>query len=187
MLLSNDGGVLSDFAEVRKKVLAAVTANFSSVVCRALPLACRRRLLDRIARSLIDYRSTRWPYSPTLARQQDALQRRCIATVAGTPRTAEETVDEWQRRRSREHGSVARSWGLWSARHSMRLQSWRDHVDRERCRDTMLWHCWSWHDAEWRREQRRLAGSRSVFAGRLGLRTVTHVQPRWQESIPEAT
>ena len=51
--------------EVRGSVISAVLKNFGTHVKRAVDLQSRLRLLERVALSCIDYRSSRWPRSPT--------------------------------------------------------------------------------------------------------------------------
>ena len=159
--------------------------NFGLHVKSAVDEAARLRLVDRVARSVIDYRSSRWPASPTLYRQQDELQRRCLCIACGSERLPGEGIDDWQRRRSRDAGSLARSAGLWSQRHSDRRWSWRQHIEREGTRNTMLNHVWNWRGQRWREEQRRRAGSWSALAGRLGSRAFARVLPRWEDSFDD--
>ena len=185
MLLDNRGAVIRDFLEARNAVLGGMLRNFGSHVRRATSQATRLRLIERIARGPLDYRNSRWPISPDLSRRQDALQRRCISIACGCKRDAGEDIDSWQRRRSRQSGDIARSCGLWSARHARRVQEWRAHVERSADYGSPMADIWRWHDAAWRRAQRQRAGSGSLLAGRLGTRAITHVYTRWEDSLPD--
>ena len=172
--------------EVKAQVLAATVANFSSQVRRSTPIAARLRLLSRVALPVLDYRATRWPRSPTLSRQQDTLQRRCLNIAAGVPRKRDEQIDEWQRRRSRHAGGLARRQGLWSERQYDRMLAWREHVERAHQYSTIPSAIWVWRDDRWRRAQRLSMGSRTAAAGRLGTRVITHVFPRWEDAFVPA-
>ena len=183
-LLDSRGSALEDFDEVKKAVLTAVILNSGSHVKRALGDAQKRALLERVALSRLDYRSTRWPRSETLNKKQDALQRRCLSILFGSARLQGEDVDTWQRRRSREAGALAREHGTWSNRHAVRVTNWRHHVERADARGELIAHIWAWRDRAWRQRARMAAGSESRDAGRLGLRAVTHVCPRWEDSLP---
>ena len=61
---------------------------------------------------------------------------------------------------------------------------WRGPVERSGARESILAHMWAWRNAAWRRSRRIDLGSASVLAGRLGSRVVTHVYPRWEDSLP---
>ena len=183
MLLDNRGAMLNDFREVHRAVISAMMLNFGSHVCRATCEASKLRLIDRVARTVFDYRNTRWPASPVLARSSDALQRRCISIACGPPRRPGEDLDVWQRRRSRHAGEVARQRGLWSERHLLRLYDWRMHVLRSERHGSLMAPLWKWKNADWREQQRQRAGSARVVAGRLSSRVLTHVYTRWEDSL----
>ena len=106
-----------------------------------------------------------------------------MSIVAGVPRKRDETLDEWQRRRSRNSGAIARKQGSWSERHLDRPLAWRAHLERAATYDTIPATIWFWRDALWRQDQRNRVGSRSLLAGRLGTRVVTHVYQRWEDSL----
>ena len=186
-VVGHRGSVMQDFREVKQQVIGVTLRNFGSHVCRAVSQQSRLRLLDRVARSSLDYRNTRWPLSPVLIRAQDSLQRRCVAIACGCPRRPHEDIGTWQRRRSRNCGEIAKGRGLWSERHGKRLLDWRAHVERSAAHGSLMSHVWHWHDASWRQSQRERAGSSSFLAGRLGARVLTHVHTRWQDSLPDNT
>ena len=65
------------------------------------------------------------------------------------------------------------------------MRLWKSHVERDAVRDSFMAHLWTFRNADWRRKQRERAGSHSIFAGRLDSRVVTHVCPRWEETVDE--
>lgn len=184
MRLDNRGSAIPDFREVRQQVLASVVLNFGSQVKKALTREGRLKVIERVGASIFDYRNSRWPLSPSLARAEDALQRRILLIAHGSARRADEDLDTWQRRRSREAGVEARQVGLWSERHAKRMLMWRAHVERDSARGSMLSHLWHHQNAAWRMSRRERAGSSSSFAGRLDSRVLTHVCPRWEDTLP---
>ena len=182
-ILDRRGSALPDFRAVRRKVIAAMLSNLGTHVVRSLSSKLRVQFSMRLAQGILDYHNSRWPISETLSKAQDALQRRCLLVADGSARRHGEELDAWQRRRSREAGAVARAVGLWSSRQRSRMVSWMQHVEREQPRDTMLYHLWTNENERWRIDRRGAQGSASVLAGRLGARVVTHVFPRWEDSL----
>ena len=183
MAVSSSGSVQKDVREVRAQVLYAAAQNFSSVVRSALTTAARRRLLDRVCRSSVDFRAARWPVGPALGRSLDSLQRRCLALAVGCARREGEPMDHWQNRRRREFGALARQHGVWSARQLRLARAWKAHVERSAAYDSLLSRVWMFKNARWRENQRRIAGSCSILGGRMGTRVCTHVYERWEDSL----
>ena len=181
--VSGDGGVREDLSSWRRAVLAAVIRNAGGLTRRCLDDRHRCRLLDTVARPLLDYRAARWPVSSTTGRFVDAVQRRVILMLSRVPPLDGEDIDGWQRRRSRWAGDCARRWGLWSSRAEVRARAWLQHLRRERNHDSMASQALRWRGQEWRRQQRLAAGSARADAGRLGTRVLTHVNLRWEDSL----
>ena len=184
-VLAADSSAHACFAAAKASVLAAVARNFSRCSKRALGVQRKRILLDRVARSVIDFRCSRWPVSPSLSRALDSLQRRCIATIINLPREPGDDMNTWQRRRSRHAGLLARSWGTWSDRHLARCRSWHEHLHRDRNASALPAIILLHKGQEWRCRRRLAMGSSRSDAGRLASRVLTHVHPRWEDSLQE--
>ena len=102
------------------------------------------------------------------------------------PRREEEAMESWCRRKSRSAGDLARRSGLWSARHAARVSDWQEHISRSRNCHNASAIVYKHEDQAWRRQRRLEQGSVSADAGRLGSRVLTHVHPRWQDSVPSS-
>ena len=182
VLVSNDGSIGSDLEAWKKAVMAAMLRNTSGLARSVLSLKQKERHMNAFGTVLLDFRCPRWPVSPAAGRFLDAAQRRVIAGLLELPRRADEDIDGWQRRRSRECGAVAREWGLWSLRHEERARRWQAHITRDHA-GTMAGLIYRWRGRAWRAEQRQRAGSGHRDAGRLGTRVLSHVNLRWEDSL----
>jgi len=185
MLISNSGSVAADMEACRRGVWGSYVHSCSSAAATKLPLGLKLRLLDRAGRAAVDFRSSRWPTTPTAARLLDSLQRRCLILAQRLPRNCDETMESWCYRRSRAAGALARDRGLWSTRHVQRARAWRDHLLRERNHDSPASILFRFHGAQWRAQRRLAAGSARTAAGRLRSRVLPHVHARWEDSVAE--
>ena len=181
--LAWDTSAFPCFAATKAAMLSAIAGNFNRNSKRALDPRRKLALIDRVARSVLDYRSSRWPISPTLTRALDSLQRRCFATALDLPRRPDEDLTTWQRRRSRHAGQLCRELGPWGQRHADRCRNWHAHLTRERNSASLPAIIFAHQGAAWRRERRLAAGSSRSEAGRLASRVLSHVHPRWEDSV----
>ena len=92
-----------------------------------------------------------------------------VAVLLGLKMWPGEDIGEFVRRRMTEAGRVCRRQRLWSERVAQRIVNWDAHLRRGHC-SSWASQAYAWRNSSWYRARRVVAGSASVWAGRLGLR-----------------
>ena len=186
MRVSSSGSCSRDVHECLTADWSAFVQNVSGHASANLRARQKMAVLTRVGRAALDYRMTRWPQTPSLHRDLDSLQRRCGVLIENLPRRRDEPMESWARRRSRSAGALARAEGLWSARHRQRTQDWLQHLRRPQNSDSPAAVLLAYRGSSWRASRRIAMGSNASTAGRLASRVLTHVHPRWEDSVAES-
>ena len=74
MNLSHDGSVVEDLEDACRQVWRISLMNCGGKAAAKLSFKSRLRLLRRVAESRLDFRGTRWPPTPSVAKALDATQ-----------------------------------------------------------------------------------------------------------------
>ena len=152
---------------------------------RGLSLRDRCCLLNRSVRPVLCFRNTRWPFTLSLAEEQNRLQRRMLSQFLQVERWPLEDCDKYHRRRMRLVSSVARSQGLWGDEHAKRVIAWAEHLTRAMNHSSLASFLYRWHGEEWLHNRRLdpLVGC----SNRLGTRAYNGpVYRRWDETVSDA-
>ena len=132
---------------------------------------------------------SRWPWQKTVALDLDAIQCQMIAKLMKLPRTPEESLDGYCRRRLRSARALACDVGLWSLQWARRVCTWQEHFSRAGMRNHIfrllelrgvrfLQQCRSRYVVTNGTQQSR----NTLFAGRTGTRVLgSRPQMRWCE------
>ena len=130
------------------------------------------------------HRSVRpvWPFTKSLAEQQNRVQRQMLAYFVKIERLPLEGLDAYSRRRMRQIATFARQQGAWGTEHARRLISWAEHLQRPLNSTSLASQLFLWHGPDWLQARRLESG-----AMRLQTRLVSgFLQKRWDESIEDA-
>ena len=164
---------------------AAYWSNCVGPATRTLSLMDRCKMLNRCVRPVLHFRNTRWPYTQTLAEEQDRVQRRMLSQFLHLERLPTDDDDTYFRRRMRTVASVARQLGSWGSDHARRVVSWSEHLKRSRNSFSLAARLYTWRDENWLQQRRLdpLIGGTS----RPGTRSSSGpVHRRWDEAVESA-
>ena len=152
----------------------AFWGNCGHAAAKQAPVAAKCILLDRVCKSVLSYRCSRWPPQPVIAAELDRVQTKMIASILRTARFPGEPIEDFCRRRNRSAAEKCRQHGLWSKHWFKRASDWDKHLERahnERSWPVMLR---PFHDAIWLEEQRvahNMSGTQTrVMPGRPRMR-----------------
>ena len=158
---------------------AAFWANCRHPSMKKGPLNLRIALLNRACRPILDYRCSRWPPQPAIARELDGFQAKLAAVMLRSPRLAGENVVAYCRRRNKAASRLCMQIGRWSTRWNERAFNWNAHI--ERAHNPFSWPSLlvKFHDETWIETLRVLCNNGC---------TTTRQQPgrpcaRWSETI----
>ena len=98
--------------------------------CRDLPVNFKIADLQRVYWPALSYRCSRRPFGSVLHSLVGALQLSLISVILRLPRESHETDADYQRRRGRVSGRLAKAAGCWSLLAAARVISWHDHLRR---------------------------------------------------------
>ena len=142
----------------------------------------RCQLMKRSVQPVLRIRNTRWPFSKTLAEEQNRVQRHMLAHFVRVERLPYEDLANYNRRRMRIIGNLARSNGAWGVDHAKRISSWAEHLERPRNISSLAAQVYAWHGAAWLQERRESSG-----VMRPETRIAAGFMPkRWDESVEDA-
>ena len=172
-------------------------------------LGLRRRLavLTRCIASVFLRGASIMPFSNTLRKEVDVLQRVIVANVTRLPKRETEHITSYLRRRARNSRETCTQLGWWSKAWAERTISWDEHIQRDfhrqqlyyvdGCRSPLLPTSWSWtsqlrffHDGKWLKDRRQTV-TRSAIHGTTTTRTDTRavrgrVHIRWEDGVVAA-
>ena len=177
-IISDDNSLWPCWWDFHRVAWKAFFANLCRPAVRRRPLREKLRIMTRSARSVFDFRCSRWPWTTNAARYSDSTQKRMVAILLDLRRAPGESVEAFVSRRSRLACAACRSQGWWSERHRQRVISWREHMRRPANADSPAAKILSFRDAAWLQGRREAVGSASRTAGCLELRRISHVSAR---------
>eukprot|EP00928_Gymnodinium_smaydae_P061892 TRINITY_DN45864_c0_g1_i1.p1 TRINITY_DN45864_c0_g1~~TRINITY_DN45864_c0_g1_i1.p1 ORF type:complete len:200 (-),score=6.76 TRINITY_DN45864_c0_g1_i1:116-715(-) len=170
-----------------------------------LGVSRRLAVLSRCVKPIFLRGMAATPYSETLSRETDVLQRKMFASVLRVPKGEIEEVRSYVRRRARLASNVCQEYGLWSHEWARQAVKWDEHLardsDRQRSRRDAIAEplptsfCWAaslrfYRDETWLAAQTETVtrnSARCTTMTRTRTRdTVGIVFPRWGESIAVA-
>ena len=142
----------------------------------------RCKLLDRSVRPVLQFRNTRWPFTQSIANQQNRVQRQMLSHFIKIERVPCEEVGNYNRRRMRAIGVLARQHGTWGSDHAKRVVEWAEHLERPRNQDSLASMLYAWRGPAWLHNRRIESGV---------MRPATRALPgylpkRWDEAIEDA-
>ena len=136
----------------------------------------------KFPRPVLNFRNTRWPFTKTLADQENRTQRLMLARFVKIERQPCEELANYCRRKMRSVGNLARHQGLWGTEHAKRVIAWADHLERPQNHKSLASQLFLWHDAEWLQRRRVESG-----VMRPATRASSGFLPkRWDESLQNA-
>ena len=94
------------------------------------PCARAVQTLNRSVRPVLNSRNTRWPFTKTLADQENRTQRLMLARFVQIDRMPCKELADYCRRKMRVVGNLARHLGLWGIDHARRVIAWAEHPER---------------------------------------------------------
>ena len=161
---------------------SAFWGNCVGPCTRGLTIQQRCQLLNRSVRPVLHFRNTRWPFTKTLADQQNRVQRQMMAHFVKVEPLPCEDAAIYNRRRMRIIGNLARQRGTWGKEHANRVVAWADHLERPRNQSSLAAKLYLWRGPSWLQQRRLESGTM-----RPATRAVPGFMPRrWDESIEEA-
>ena len=189
--LQSSGSIRACWSNTRRCLWRAFWSNPGARTVRHLGLDSKLRLLQRAVTPALDFRCSRWPPQPQIARELDIVQRKMISSIMRIERGPVESIDLFHQRRGRVAAQVARDQGLWSRRWWQRAQMWDEHLARSRNSSAWSSRLRTHRDRRWFTERRaNLLGNQhsqsalSVTAGRTQTRTAPgKVHMRWHDGI----
>ena len=185
-IVSHDNSPWPDYWHLHQQAWKAFFANCCRPAVKKCGLRSKMRLLSRTVVPLVDFRSSRWPWSTNICRSQDALQKRMVSIILGIRKDDLESIEGFVSRRGRISAEHARRAGLWSSRHRDRVLSWHAHVLREANSASPAAQIYKYKNVAWLRARRLAVDSPASSSGRLMLRRLTHVNMRWEEGAIRA-
>ena len=117
-LVSSDASPWPCWHRTEKAMWAAFWSNCVGPCTRGLTVQERCRLLNSSVRPVLYFRNTRWPFTETLADQENRTQRLMLARSVQTDRMPCEELADYRRRKMRVVGNLARHQGLWGIDHA---------------------------------------------------------------------
>jgi len=164
-------------------------ANSGCKQCKNLQPAKRALLIYRTVFACVLWKISRWPFQKSIAEELDSTQCKMLSIVLPCVRAAEEDIDTYCRRRSRQAKNVANKVGLWSIIWCERVIAWSNHLKRANCYNHPCNSFLIAHGASWLQSMRSAFvtehGTRnSVLAGRTGTRlNIGRPQVRWCDGL----
>ena len=186
-VLEPTGSIRACFNATKRLCWNAFHLHLSSKKCRHIPIAHKITLLQRVVQPIFSYRCTRWPYQKTYAKELDLLQTKMLAVMTREQRYPDEELARYIKRRNQMASRMARTHGRWSRTWAKRVLDWRDHLIRPRNEDHLVARVFSWHGAQWLRQQRLQHGCTATSGRtrtRLPISAVVH--QRWEEGCDNA-
>ena len=193
---SSDNGKLDyAWAEVRKRVLAALFCKFRSCNVGVLSLEGVAQEVNRHLWPVVKYRSNNWAFSKKLGEQMDNLQSQCVAIAACIAQKTDEDVTEFHRRRAKSVGVILGKTGRWSLMWARQVCAWNDHNLRNSSGLLGAPGIMQVRPASWLRSLRQqyvplISSAVNAFtadAGRLGTRTRRGPPvKRWEDGVRDA-
>ena len=181
-LISADASPWPCWRRTEKSMRAAFWANCVGPCTGGLSLQQRCRLLDRCVRPHLHFRNTRWPFTKSLAEQQNRIQRRMLSFFVRVERLPTEDLNMYNRRRMRNIAAIAKRQGTWSSEHAKRVVAWAEHLQRPLNHFSLASKFYLWRGPSWL-QQRRLSSG----VMRPGTRSMPGFLPRrWDESVEDA-
>ena len=179
--LDDDAGISSCFQKSTSAMWRGFFGNLSAGLL-ASSEQTKLRFLNSCIASIPAFRWARWPYQASYADRLDRLQRHMIGTLMQCKPKANESFEDFSRRRHIFCGKLASKHGRWSQQWAQSLRNWSAHVDSQH--DPGSWSCpiVNWHDEIW-------LASRRFWRSSLGeSRTQTRryrgkVHKRWEASL----
>ena len=179
-ILQNDGGVEECFQATIHKAWKAFFTTCGNSLLAKLPIKTRLQSMQRTVTPVIEFRCSRWPFTLTLARRLDAVQRKMIAIILNVHMLSTETPESFVKCCGRLAASHQRQIGSWSRRWAKRVCDWNDHIRRDRNAA-----CWS-HMLLTVRSPDELAQRRQVHGRPQTRRFPGWCHARWTESVGSA-
>lgn len=190
-IVSNSGSIQPCWNKCRKALWTAFWRNGGSKRVRSSEQLRRyiAALQDRAVRPHLSYRCSCWPYQATVANEVDAIQAKMLSIAIPACKHADETVENYVRRRSRMAREKALSLGLWSTHWKKQFMRYNEHIQRSATHPAKA--LLAYRDSAWLRQTRATfavqardpsAQAPSLLAGRIGVRRLRKVQPRWEEA-----
>ena len=181
-LVSSDASPWPCWHKTEKAMWAAFWGNCVGPCTHGLSVQARCKLSGRSVRPGLSFRNTRWPFTRTLADQENRTQRPMLARFVKIERQPCEELPNFCRRKIRSVGKLARHQGLWGTEHAKRIIDWAEHLQRPHNHKSLASQFFRWHDAEWLQRRRVESGV---------MRPATRATPgflpkRWDESLQEA-
>ena len=179
--MDDDGGVRSCSTQALSNMVRAFYANMT-LGLRSSSKATKIRFLQTCVRSISQFRWSRWPFTPTLAKKLDACQRRFLYPLFPVRPRLHETLQEFYTRRHRATSRLANTSGKWSRSWASDLAKW--HARLERGHDNYTWslHILQWRGGFWLEVQRLLHSARGESRTKTRL---SRGKPsmRWEEGL----
>jgi len=186
-IIADDGSPMPCWRECSKKAWKAFYANAKKGRDGGAGLQLTLRSLQTSVASVINFRNTRWPVGKTICKQIDICQRKMIAALQRVPPYPYEDPAHYNRRRGKEAAKLAEQHGRWSNKYMQRVIDWHRHLQRHQGIHYWPSALYSYHGEDWLRNQRLIAGSTSLFAGRTGTRAQPGpVVTRWEDGYRAA-
>ena len=181
-LISSDASPWPCWHKTEKAMWGAFWGNCVGPRTHGLNVQERCKLLNRSVRPALNFRNTRWPFTKSLADQQNRTQRLMLARFVQLERQPSEDLEIYCRRKMRIVGNLARHQGLCGTEHARRVFAWADHLQRPQNHSSLASQLYLWHDAEWLQNRRIESGI---------MRPATRALPgylpkRWDESLESA-
>ena len=133
-------------------------------------------------RPVLQFRNTRWPSTQSIAYQQDRVKRQMLSHFVKIERLPCEEVGNYNPRRMRAIGPLARQHGTWGSDHAKRVVEWAEHLERPRNQCSLASMLYVWRGPAWLENRRIESG-----AMRPATRALPGYLPkRWDEAIEDA-
>ena len=192
--LQSSGSIRACWSKTKRSMWYAFWSNPGSNSARKLSAQARLRLLQRAVTPGLDFRCSRWPPQPQIAKEVDSLQRKMVGSIVNVPRWSGELVGDFVRRRGRNAARLCREHGVWSDRWFKRAVLWDEHLQRPQNSNTWSAKLRAHRDRLWFVQRRASllplgqSWSSSVTGGRTRTRTLPgKVHTRWPDGIFFAT
>ena len=105
-----------------------------------------------------------------------------LATFVYTERRPCEDAADYNRRRMRIIGNLAREQGLWGTEHAQRIVAWAEHLERPHNHMSPAAQLYTWHGPAWLSQRRQESGTMRPMT-----RASSGFLPKWWgESVDEA-
>ena len=180
-LLTPSGSIQPCYTAATSVAWRAFLANVGGPKAGALPTSLRIDQLERVVKPIIFYRASRWPFTLTVAKKLDRLQRRMLRLCVKVSSLPSDTPETYGRRAARVVSSIQVHIGSWGVLWAERIITWSAHHLRNTdgaCWASRILTIRSTHELNVRRSQqnaRPLTRVSSEFVNR-----------RWTDSIVPA-